>query len=152
MSSFEPHERASQVQSGQEITGGFFIAGSNGPEVFDNVEETFDEIGLAIEREVAWALDLAIRFWRDDNLDQARFEAFYEAAGIVSFAGKQGFGLHLCGQDFGLLDIVDVAAGQAEHQRIAERVDDHVDFGREPAARAPDRPVDPPFFSAPALC
>ena len=37
-------------------------------------------------------------------------------------------------------------ASEADRQRIAQRVDNHVDLGREPAARAA------PFFRAPALC
>ena len=60
MSSFKPDERAHEMQSGQEISRGFFVARGDGPEVFDDVEETLHKIAFAVEREVAIALDLAI--------------------------------------------------------------------------------------------
>jgi hypothetical protein len=52
----------------------------------------------------------------------------------------------------GLGDVVDLAAGEAERQRIAESVDDHMDLGGQAAARAAYGLVEPPFLSAPALC
>ena len=48
------------MQSCQEISRGFFVARGDGPEVFDDVEETLHKIAFAVEREVAIALDLAI--------------------------------------------------------------------------------------------
>jgi hypothetical protein len=47
---------------------------------------------------------------------------------------------------------VNLPAGEADRQRIAQRVDDHMDFGREPAVRAADGLVATPFLRAPALC
>jgi hypothetical protein len=47
---------------------------------------------------------------------------------------------------------VDLAAGEAERQRIAQGVDDHMDLGGQSAARAAYGLVDPPFLRAPALC
>jgi hypothetical protein len=47
---------------------------------------------------------------------------------------------------------VDLAAGEAERHRIAESVDDHMDFGGQAAARAAYGLVETPFLSAPALC
>ena len=46
---------------------------------------------------------------------------------------------------------MNLTAGEADNERIAERVDDGVDFRRQSAARAPDGLV-APFFGAPALC
>ena len=37
-------------------------------------------------------------------------------------------------------------------QGVAEGIDDHVDFRREPAARAADGLIEAPFLTAPALC
>jgi hypothetical protein len=47
---------------------------------------------------------------------------------------------------------VDLTTRKAERQWIAERVNDHMDFCREPAPRAADRLINAPFLSAPALC
>ena len=48
--------------------------------------------------------------------------------------------------------VVCLAAGQEEAERIAERIDQCVDLGAQPTARAPDRLVLARFFLAPALC
>ncbi len=48
--------------------------------------------------------------------------------------------------------VVDLAASQMKAERIAERIDQGMDFGAQPAARAPDRLVLAGFFWAPALC
>jgi hypothetical protein len=47
---------------------------------------------------------------------------------------------------------VRLAAGQGEANRIAECIDQRVDFGAQSAARAADRLVLAGFFWAPALC
>ena len=44
------------------------------------------------------------------------------------------------------------AAGQMEANRIAEGINQGVDFRAQPAARPPDRLVDANFFWVPALC
>ena len=48
--------------------------------------------------------------------------------------------------------IVSLATGQVEADRIAERIDQSVDLGAQPAARAADRLVLAVFLWAPALC
>jgi len=48
--------------------------------------------------------------------------------------------------------IMRLATGQVEADRIAERIDQGMDLGAQPAARAPDRLVLAIFFLAPALC
>ena len=66
--------------------------------------------------------------------------------------GEQGLRLDLRGQRLGLRDVMGLAAGQADDQGIAERIDDGVDFRREPAARAAYGFSAPPFLRASALC
>ena len=39
----------------EEVSSGLFVAGRDGAKVLDDVEETFDEVALAIERKVALA-------------------------------------------------------------------------------------------------
>jgi hypothetical protein len=48
--------------------------------------------------------------------------------------------------------VVRLAAGQEEADRVAQRVDQGVDLGAQSAARASDRLVFANFFWAPALC
>lgn len=72
--------------------------------------------------------------------------------GIISFAGEDGFGLDKSRERFGLRDVVNLAARQADRQRIAGSVGDGVNFRREPTARAAYGLVEAPFLRAPALC
>jgi hypothetical protein len=140
------------VQSCEEVARGLFVSCGDAPEVFDEVEETLNEISFGVEREIAVARDLAVCLGRDDGADFPDFEALDEAVGVVALVGQHGFGLDLRGERLGLRDVLDLAAGQAERQRIAQRIDDDMDFRRQTAARAAYRLVEAPFLSAPALC
>lgn len=146
MSSFEPSEGAGEVYAGEEIARGFLIARCDASELFDVIEEAFDQIAFGIEREVACSSNFAVGLGRNHRGDGARFEAGDQAVRVIAFVAKKCAGLDLGGQGFGLGDVVDLAAGEAQRDRIAEGIDDHVDFGRETAARAPDGLVAAVFF------
>ena len=60
MSSFKPNQRANQVDTGEEVPRGFFVAGGDAPEVFDYLEEVFDQIAFSVERIVALPLDFPV--------------------------------------------------------------------------------------------
>ena len=121
-------------------------------ELFDELKETLDEVAFGVEGEVAIASDLAVRFWRDDRLDGACFEALDEGVGVIALVAEEGIGLRFGRERFSLGYVVDLAAGEAERQRVAQGVDDHMDLGRRAAARAAYGLVEPPFLRAPALC
>ena len=152
MSSFEPDEGADEVKAAEEVASGFFVSSCDPPEMFDDIEEAFDEIAFAVEREVTWPLDLPVRLGRDDHCDAARFEIVDEAVGIIALVAEKGSRLYLIGQQFGLLDVVNLSTGEAEHQRIAECIDNRMDLGRQPTTRTAYRFIDAAFFKAPALC
>lgn len=140
------------MEAREEIAGGFFVAGGDTSELFDKLEEPLNEVAFGVEREVAFPGGLSIRSWRDDRLDGSDLKALNEAVGVVAFVGEEGFGLHFGGECSGLVDVVDMPAGEAERQRIAEGVDDHMNFGGRAAARAAYGLVEAPFLRAPALC
>ena len=140
------------MQSGEKIARGLLVARRDGSKMFDYIEETLDEIAFAVEREIAIAFEAAIGFGRDDYLDPARRQAIDEAIGVISFVGEQGFGLDKRRERLGLADVVHLPARETERQRIAQGVDDDMDFCREPPARAANGLVDAPFLRAPALC
>ena len=140
------------MQAGEEVARGFFVAGRDASELFDELKETLDEVALGIESEVAIASDLAVRLWRDDRLDGSHFEALDEGVGVVALVAEEGFRRHFSREGFSLGDVVDLAAGEAERQRVAQGIDDHMDLGGRAAARAAYGLVEPPFLSAPALC
>jgi hypothetical protein len=133
------------MQAGEEIARSFFVAGRDASELFDELKETLDEVALGVEGEIAIASDLTVRLWRDDGLDGSHFEALDEGVGVIAFVAEEGFGLRFSRKGFSLGDIVDLAAGEAERQRVAQGVDDHMDLGGQSAARAAYGLVDPPF-------
>ena len=152
MSSFKPSDGADQVKSCEIVSCGLFVTGGDAAEVLDGVEEPLDEIALAIEREIAVAFDLAVRFRRDHRFDGAHFQAVDEAVAVVALVAKEGCGLDLSRKRFCLGDVMCLSPAQAEREGISQGVDDGMDFCRQAAARAAYGLVLAPFLRAPALC
>lgn len=152
MTSFKPSEGADQVQASEEISRRIFVAGRDAPELLYVIEEALDQVALCVEREIAFAFGGAVCLWRDYRLDRAHFQAFDEAVGVIALVCKQGLGLDRSGQNFGLGYVVNLPASDAERQRIAQRIGDHMDFGGQTAARPAYGLVEAPFLRAPALC
>ena len=71
--------------------------------------------------------------------------------GIERLVGDQRIGLHRGQKVVGSHQIVRLAAGQKEADRVPQSIDQGMDLGAQSAARAPDRLV-AVFFWAPALC
>ncbi len=136
----------------EEVSGGFFVAGCDASELFESIEETFDEIAFGVKGEVAFPVDLAVGPGRDHRLDSTHGQGFDEAVCVVTFVGDEGPRFDFSEERFGLRAVVDLSARQADRQRITERVDDGVDLGRQSAARPPDRFLAAVFLGAPALC
>ena len=57
------------MQSGQKVPSGFLVTCRYTSELLDVIEEAFDQIAFGVEREVAGALDLAVRLQRDHHFD-----------------------------------------------------------------------------------
>ena len=102
------------MQAGEKVLRRFLISCCDPSELFDKLEETFNQISFCVEGKVAWAFIFAIFLRRDDWLDLSHFEARDEAVGIVAFVGEHSLGLDLGGERFGLGDVVDLSAGEAE--------------------------------------
>ena len=114
--------------------------------MLDLVEEAFDEVAFAIEREVAIPQLLSVRLRWNDRRDFPAFEALDERVAIVAFVGKQRFGLEAFEQRFGLGDVGGLPRRERQRDRIAERIYDGVDLRRQAAARAADGLVGAVFF------
>lgn len=130
MSSFNPSQRANQVETGEVIACGFFITGGDATKILDGIEEAFDEIAFAVECKVAVALDLAVCFWRDHRLDGTHLKALDEGVTVISLVAKHCIGLHLSQEGFSLRNIVRLAPGEADRQWVPQRIDNGVDFSR----------------------
>ena len=152
MSSFEPCQRADQVKSGEIVAGSLFITGGDAAKVLDGIEESLDEIALAVERNLAVSFDLAVRFRRDHRFDGAPFQAVDEAVAVVALVAEERSGLDFSRKRFCLRDVMCLSSSQAERERVSQGVDDGMDFRRQAAARAAYGFVLAPFLRAPALC
>ena len=71
---------------------------------------------------------------------------------VECFGDDQHIGRHRRQEVICTHEVVRLAAGQEEADRVAQRVGQCMDLGVQPAARASDRLVLPDFFWAPALC
>ncbi len=119
--------------------------------VLEFVEEAFDEVAFAIEREVAIARGLAIGLWGNHWGDAPFGEHVDQRISVISLVADQGLGVDTVNQRFCASQIVGLP--RREHQRdgVAKSVDEGVNFGRQSAARSADR-LRAVFFRAPALC
>ena len=61
--------------------------------MFECIEEPFDQIALAIEREIAVALHKSIGLGRDDRLDPTLLESQNQAIGVIGLVGEEGLGI-----------------------------------------------------------
>jgi len=57
-----------EVYGRQDISREFVVARCDGAEVFECVEESFDQIAFAVEREIAVSLNEAVGFGRNVRL------------------------------------------------------------------------------------
>src|SRR2546429_2802969 len=98
-------------------------------------------------------LVFAIALRRDHHVFSCRTKGFdHPFIGIEGFVCHQSVGLHLRKQHVGPFQVMGFARGEQEAKRIAQGVDQGMDFGAQPAFAAPDRLVFAVFFWAPALC
>ena len=138
------------MDSGQEVSGGFVVARCNGSELLELAVESLDEVALFVDFLVIAALDFAVCFRRDDRGFACDTERLDDATvGVVGFVCQQNVGLHEGQKCVGAVQVMGLAGGEREGERIAESVDQGMNLGAQSAFTASDRLV---FFLAPALC
>ena len=129
----------------------FIVARGDGTIVFDFVEEALDEIALAIEREIAIPLHLAVGFWRDHRSDGSLIECVYQRIGVVSLVADERTRIGIFEQRLRASQVMVLPWRQHQVARITQGIDKRVDFGGQSSARFADR-LRAVFFRAPALC
>ena len=120
--------------------------------MLDLVDEPLDQIALLVEvlvirdgaraRAARWNYCL-----RADFSDRCA-----KAIGIKAPIGEQVFEGKTADQALSLANVVDLACGQDEAERVAEGIDADVDLGAQAAARTADRLIFAPPFWAPDAC
>ena len=109
------------------------------------------EIAFAVEGEIARARGFSVGFGWDDWDDRSIAEGGDESVGVERLVGDQSAGIDGFDERFSASQIVILARAEHHLDRIAEGIDEHVNFGGQSAAGSADglRAV---FFWAPALC
>ena len=139
------------MNSGEEIPGKFIVARGDSAEVFELVEEALDEIAFAVERVVACPLHFAVGLWGNHRADVAALESVDQGIGVVGLIGEQGAWIGAVDQRLRAAQIVRLPRRKHQFDRIAQGIDQGMDFGGQSAAGSPDRLL-AVFFRAPALC
>jgi hypothetical protein len=121
--------------------------------LLDLGEEVFDQMARRIKRSVILARRAPVGSRRDHRGLAGGCQRLNDArVGIERLVGDQRIGLDRGQQVVGPDQVVCLAAGQEEADRVAQRVDQGVDLGAQSAARVSDRLVLTVFFWAPPLC
>ena len=129
----------------------FVIARGDGSIVLDFVEEALDEISFAIECKVTVAVLLAVGSWRDHWSDCPLVEHADKRIGVISLVAEERAWIGIFEQRLRAGQVVILSRRQHQVDRIAQGVDERVDFGGQSSARSADG-LCAVFFRAPALC
>lgn len=141
------------MHGGEEISRGFVVACGDGSELLELTEKILNEMTRFVHLLVEGPLDFAVPLGRDHRGFTCRKKRVDDTlVGIEGFVRQQNGGFHLRQQHVGAFQIMNLARGEEESERITQRVDKSMDFGAQSALAAPDRLVFADFFWAPALC
>ncbi|ESZ53698.1 hypothetical protein X729_31105 [Mesorhizobium sp. L103C131B0] len=121
VSSVEEESYSDELNGGEEITRGLVIAGGDGAEVLEPVEEPLDEIALAVEREIGLARRDAVGLGWDDRRDSSVLKGSDEGIGVVGLVRKKGLRVDLVEQRLSLAKMGGLARGQREADGVAPR-------------------------------
>src|SRR5262245_23112757 len=137
----------------EKVAGSLVIACGDGSELLEPGEEILNQVASLEQLLVVISLDLAVGLGRDHHSLASGDEWIdHTLLGVERLGRDQRVSLHRRQQVIRSLQVVFLATGQEEADRIAERIDQGMDLGAQPTARAADRLVFTGFFSAPALC
>jgi hypothetical protein len=81
------------------------VARGDDPEMLQLIEETFDEVSLSVEDEVALALDDAVGRGRNERCDGSRFQGVDQSVGVIRLFAEEGLRIDFLQQRLGLAKI-----------------------------------------------
>lgn len=102
MSSVEGYESGNELNGAEEGTGELVVSGRDSPELFEIVEETFDQIAFAVKYEISLPWRNAICLRRNDRCDLALLKTADEGVGVISLVSQKGLRLDFLQKRLGL--------------------------------------------------
>lgn len=98
MSSVEHYECRDELDGSKKSACQFVVACCDSSELFEVIEESFNEVSLAIQREIRRSLHDPVCLGRDDRSDLTLLKTVDEGIGIISFVGQKGLWVDLIKQ------------------------------------------------------
>ena len=135
------------MNCGEEISGEFVVTRGDGAKVLEFVEEAFDEIAFAVEREVAIARGLAIGLRGNHGGDLAPVESVDQRISVISLVADQSLRIDVFDQRRCASQIVRLPGREHQLDGVAKGIDERMDFGREPTAGATQTSISTPLFA-----
>ena len=128
-------------------------AGCDGAIVLQSVEEALDAVSQFVgEGAEHWRID-AIGFWPDVRIASLTCDLRTQRIAVVAAIGEQHALLAEQAQHFGGVgSVVRLPLAQLDLDGETVRIDERVDFGREPAAGTAHATATAAFFSPLAAC
>ena len=123
------------MDGSEEVARGFVVARGDGSILFQLGEEVLNQVPSFVEMavEVAWYLPVGLwRYHRDFAGSGQPF--MHPRIGIERFIGDEHISLHIWQKMVRTEQVVRLAAGQVEADRIAQGIDKGVDLGAQSAA------------------
>ena len=118
--------------------------------MLDCEKEALDEVSLAIEGVIAGDLRRRFLGWYD-RFGILGMDGVAEFRGVVSLVAKNMLRRNVGDERLGLSEVAGLARRQDEAERIAQSIDDGMDFRGQATPRTADRTsFSPPFL--PAAC
>ena len=148
----EQNSNGCESDGGEEVSGELVVSRGDAPEVFEFVEEPFDEVALAIDLDIDRSLDLDVALGWDVRDGAAGLNEFDDGAGVVTAIGD-----HVAGQGQSVEQrrrggfVGGLAGRQNEPDRQPAGIDYGVNFGAQSATRTTDGVIRARFFP-PAAC
>jgi len=115
-----------------------FEAGCDGPEVFELAKEALDEVAEAVKpRTEGWNVH-PVRHGLDVGPGALARDRSTQGVAVVASISQQNLALaDGIEQAVSTAAVMGLALGQLDRNRIAVGIDDSMDFGGQPASRAP---------------
>ena len=131
----------------------FVVAGRDGTEMLDPVEEPFDPVAELVDAGAECGLLGSVVEWADVGIGALIGDLCPQRITVVAAVCEQDVvGRKRAQHVLAALAVVGLALRQLERDREAVAVDDRVDLGRKPAAGTSHATAPAAFFSPLAAC